>query len=80
MELMRNIRESIKKDKFPEFVQGFMNRMFPDKKYPDWAQKALSSVNIILDTEHSDGKQQTLFKLSDEENKPNGECDSSVVK
>ena len=71
MQLMQNIRESVKKDKFPEFVCGFMNRMFPDKIYPDWAKEALSSVNIILDTEHSDGKQG---------NKCTGECDSSVVK
>ena len=50
MQLMRDIRESIKQDKFPEFVQSFMKTMFPDNSYPDWAVNALASVNIILDT------------------------------
>ena len=30
MQLMRDIRESIKQDKFNEFVQSFMKTMFPD--------------------------------------------------
>lgn len=62
MQLMRDIRESIKKDSFPEFVQGFMNKMFPDKSYPDWAQSALASVNIFLDTQQYDREQQTLLR------------------
>lgn len=69
MQLMRDIRQSIKQDKFPEFVQGFMTRMFPDKAYPAWARNALASVNIFLDT-----------SLSNHRNKPTGECKSSAVK
>lgn len=62
MQLMRDIRESIKKDNFPEFVRGFMNKMFPDKSYPNWAQSALASVNIFLDTQQYDREQQTLLR------------------
>ena len=80
MQLMRDIRESIKQDKFPEFVQRFMKRMFPDNIYPDWAQKALASVNILLDSQQtrlSDSKQQTL--LTKHDNNTSGECVSSIV-
>lgn len=79
MQLMRDIRESIKKDKFPEFVSNFMNRMYPDKAYPDWAREALSSVNIFLDDAHfSNGKQQPLLKTKERDQ--TSDCDSSVVK
>lgn len=79
MQLMRNIRESIKEDKFPEFVQRFMDKMFPDRNYPEWAQKALSSVNIHLDTLHSDSKQQTQLRRG-HDNTHSGEFGSSMVK
>ena len=46
--LMKSIQESIKEDKFPEFVQDFMLKMYPDKKYPAWAVDSLQSVNIKL--------------------------------
>lgn len=45
---MKNIRESIKADKFPEFVQSFMDTLHPKGDYPQWAVDALSSVNIKL--------------------------------
>ena len=48
LKLMRSIRESIKVDKFPEFVRSFMLLQFPDRQYPEWAVDALSSVNITL--------------------------------
>ena len=48
MQLMRGIRESIKQDKFPEFVRTFMSRMYPDRTYPSWVVAALRSVNIEL--------------------------------
>ena len=79
MQLMRDIRESIKKDKFPEFVQDFMNKMFPDKIYPDWAVKALSSVNIFLETQHSSNEQQTLLR-SDHNKNSSGEGNLSIGK
>ena len=81
MQLMRDIRESIKKNKFPEFVKGFMSKMFPDKSYPDWAQKALASVNIHLDTKQPGIEQQTLLR-SEHDEKSSDKCvnNSSVVK
>lgn len=48
MQLMKGIRESIKVNKFPEFVQEFMTNMYPDKNYPQWCLDALQSVNIEL--------------------------------
>lgn len=48
MQLMNNIRESIKEDTFPEFVRAFMTRMFPDLAYPEWVIESLLSVNIDL--------------------------------
>ena len=72
MQLMRDIRESIKQDKFNEFVQSFMKTMFPDNSYPDWAVNALASVNIILDNcQTVDSKQEKPL-----ENITTGECNS----
>ncbi|XP_067001885.1 queuine tRNA-ribosyltransferase catalytic subunit [Anabrus simplex] len=48
MQLMKSIRESIKVQKFPEFVRSFMLGMFPDKNYPQWIVDALNAVNIKL--------------------------------
>ncbi|XP_064649627.1 queuine tRNA-ribosyltransferase catalytic subunit 1-like [Lineus longissimus] len=48
LSLMKNIRESIMEDKFPEFVQSFMDKLFPAKNFPEWAVEALASVNIHL--------------------------------
>ena len=45
---MKGIRDSILEDNFPAFVQTFFSTMYPDKDYPDWAVKALSSVNIKI--------------------------------
>ncbi|XP_044266918.1 queuine tRNA-ribosyltransferase catalytic subunit [Tribolium madens] len=48
MTLMKDIRESIKKDKFPEFVRKFMLDLYPNKEYPTWVRDSLSAVNISL--------------------------------
>lgn len=48
MSLMRSIRESIKKQEFPNFVRNFMAAAYPDKQYPSWVIDALSAVNISL--------------------------------
>jgi queuine tRNA-ribosyltransferase catalytic subunit len=48
MNLMKNVRKSIKDGKFPEFVQDFMEEQFPKKDYPKWTVDALSSVGIKL--------------------------------
>ena len=45
---MRGIRESIRKDEFPLFVQNFMDLQYPARDYPKWAVEALASVNIQL--------------------------------
>ena len=45
---MRDMRESIKEDKFPQFVQKFMQERFKDGNYPGWAVDALNSVGITL--------------------------------
>lgn len=42
------IRESILKGAFVEFIHDFMNRMYPDKKFPSWAVDALKAVNVDL--------------------------------
>lgn len=48
MNLMKSIRDSIKMDKFPEFVKNFFNDLYPDKNFPNWAMDALASVEIFL--------------------------------
>lgn len=48
LNLMKDIRESIKAQKFPEFVQDFMSTMYPNKDFPSWVIVALQSVNITL--------------------------------
>jgi queuine tRNA-ribosyltransferase len=48
--LMREIRQSIIEDKFPDYVHKFMTDMFGDDKshYPEWMIEAFKSVNINL--------------------------------
>lgn len=79
---MRDIRESIKQDRFPEFVQGFMKTMFPDNSYPDWAVKALASINIILDNHQTNASKQEQEKPIEtkHENVTHVECNFSVIK
>ncbi|RZB54397.1 queuine tRNA-ribosyltransferase [Asbolus verrucosus] len=48
MSLMKDIRESIKTNKFPQFVAKFMLDLYPDKNYPTWIRDSLSAVNIKL--------------------------------
>ncbi|KAG7165613.1 Queuine tRNA-ribosyltransferase catalytic subunit 1-like [Homarus americanus] len=48
MRLMKNIRESIKEDRFVDFVQDFMACYYKDQSYPQWVIDALAAVNIIL--------------------------------
>ena len=49
MRLMREIRESIMNDMFPDFVKKRLNLLYPDKNFPPWAVNALSSVGITLE-------------------------------
>lgn len=48
LNLMKDIRESVKAQTFPEFVQDFMTTVYPDKTYPTWVLEALEAVNINL--------------------------------
>lgn len=48
MRLMRDIRQSIKDQRFPEFVRQFMLGVYPDKNYPSWITNALETVDITL--------------------------------
>ncbi|KAJ1972152.1 Queuine tRNA-ribosyltransferase catalytic subunit 1, partial [Dimargaris cristalligena] len=50
MQLMRDIRQNIMEDKFPDFARNFMMRYFIDagRAYPEWAVNALRSVHIEL--------------------------------
>lgn len=48
MHLMKDMRESIMQDRFPEFVKQFMYEYFRNKPIPDWIKTALAKVNINL--------------------------------
>lgn len=48
LRLMKETRESITDDRFPEFVQAFMLKIYPKRNYPQWAVDALASVKIVL--------------------------------
>lgn len=49
LRLMREMREAIKKDQFPSYVQQFFKGYFKDStKYPIWAVNALKSVGVNL--------------------------------
>jgi queuine tRNA-ribosyltransferase len=47
LQLMRDMREAIESDKFPEFVKTYMDELYPDEK-PKWIVDALKSVNVDL--------------------------------
>ncbi|KAF9580271.1 hypothetical protein BGW38_003151 [Lunasporangiospora selenospora] len=49
LRLMRQIRESIIEDRFPQFIHKFFKDLFKEKSaYPEWAVNALRSVNVDL--------------------------------
>ncbi|CAH0557086.1 unnamed protein product [Brassicogethes aeneus] len=48
LRLMKCIRDSIKENKFPQFVAEFMLGVYPDKDYPTWIRDSLAAVNISL--------------------------------
>jgi len=51
MKLMSDIRQSIREDRFPQFIRDFFLEMYPTKKYPEWAVDALDSVGVHLNDE-----------------------------
>lgn len=42
------MRENIKADTFPQFVQSYMKERFPDGQVPQWIVDALAAVNVQL--------------------------------
>lgn len=46
---MNGIRDSIKDDKFPQFVREFMKQQYADGVVPSWIIDALNEVGISLD-------------------------------
>ena len=48
MRLLRELRESIIDGSLPEFVRGFIGRMFPRDDCPEWAREALGSAGIVI--------------------------------
>nr|XP_023014151.1 queuine tRNA-ribosyltransferase catalytic subunit [Leptinotarsa decemlineata] len=48
MRLMQEIRDSVSENRFPDFVQNFMLKLYPDKNYPSWIKDSLSAVNMEL--------------------------------
>lgn len=48
MRLMREIRDSICEQTFPQFVRNFMMELYPDQQYPQWIVDALRAVNMEL--------------------------------
>ncbi|XP_074655166.1 queuine tRNA-ribosyltransferase catalytic subunit 1-like [Tubulanus polymorphus] len=50
LNLMKQVRQSIIEDRFPQFIQQFLDKLFPKKDYPDWVRNALASVNVKLES------------------------------
>lgn len=48
LRLMKDIRNSITEDVFPEFVKEFMSVQFSNGEVPKWIKDALTAVNINL--------------------------------
>jgi len=47
LQLMRDMRDAIEADKFPDFVKSYFDELYPEEK-PKWIVDALGSVNIEL--------------------------------
>lgn len=48
LNLMRDIRTAVIKDRFPAFIREFMRQMYVDREVPQWIRDALKSVNVDL--------------------------------
>ena len=49
LNLMSSVREAIRQDRFPSFVQNFMKMQYPNGQYPQWAVDALLKVGVSLE-------------------------------
>ena len=45
---MRTIRDNIAAGTFVQFIYNFMDTMYPDKQFPEWAVDALKAVSVDL--------------------------------
>ena len=45
---MKELRKSILEQRFPQFIQEFMDMQYPGGNYEPWAVNALASVNVHL--------------------------------
>jgi queuine tRNA-ribosyltransferase catalytic subunit len=54
LRLMTEMRDSISKDEFPDFVRQFMKEHFAKSPTgaPTWIREALAAVNVSLDDEN----------------------------
>ncbi|KAK4878946.1 hypothetical protein RN001_007092 [Aquatica leii] len=48
LRLMKNIRDNIVANTYPQFVQNFMYNLYPNQNYPTWVVDSLAAVNIKL--------------------------------
>ena len=48
VKLMQNVRQAIIDGNFEHFVQQFMLKLYPDKKYPEWSKNALTTSGVTL--------------------------------
>lgn len=48
LNLMKEVREAILADRFPEYIKVFFARLYPTKTYPEWAVAALKMVGVSL--------------------------------
>lgn len=49
LQLMRDIRQAVIEDRFPELIRQFFAQLYEDKsQYPEWAVDALKGVNVDL--------------------------------
>jgi queuine tRNA-ribosyltransferase len=47
MRLMQSIRSAITENRFPTFVQEFMQKQYPKGDYPNWVKEALQAAGEI---------------------------------
>ncbi|XP_037953856.1 queuine tRNA-ribosyltransferase catalytic subunit [Teleopsis dalmanni] len=59
LRLMREMREAIQRDQFPQYVKDFMAKYFVNETIPKWIIEALAAVNIDLEINNEAVSAQT---------------------
>ena len=62
MKLMRDIRQSITEDMFPDFIQKFFLKRYPDRDFPEWTVEALNHVGVHLNTANDTKQNDSQIK------------------